>query len=118
MNPESPPPAGGTALPVQLWKPNRTLSYRVELAVQIIFAAFALISVATTIGIVATLVFETWEFFKEVPVWKFLTQTKWTPLFGSAQFGIMVLISATLRTSAISMLVAIPLGMLAAICLS
>lgn len=105
-------------MPVQLWKPNRTLSYRVELAVQIIFAAFALISVATTIGIVATLVFETWEFFKEVPVWKFLTQTKWTPLFGSAQFGIMVLISATLRTSAISMLVAIPLGMLAAICLS
>ncbi|MGA1262503.1 MAG: phosphate ABC transporter permease subunit PstC [Prochlorothrix sp.] len=101
-----------------LWQPNRTLHKRVEKTVQTVFASFALISVATTIGIVAALMYETVEFFKEVPLWDFLTQTRWTPLFGSAQFGIMVLISATFRTSAISMLVAVPLGMLAAICLS
>lgn len=111
-------PGAGATPPGALWKPNRTLSKRVEMTVQTIFASFALISVVTTIGIVATLVFETWEFFKEVPFWNFVTQTKWTPLFGSAQFGIMVLISATLRTSLISMVVAIPLGLLAAICLS
>jgi len=101
-----------------LWKPNRTLSKRVEMTVKVIFAAFALISVATTLGIVATLIFETFEFFKEVPIWKFLTQTKWTPLFSSGEFGIIVLISATLLTSFISMLVAIPLGLLGAVCLS
>lgn len=85
---------------------------------KVLFAAFALVSVATTLGIVATLIFETFEFFKEVPVWDFLTQRKWTPLFSSGEFGIIVLISATALTSAISMVVAIPLGLLAAICLS
>lgn len=109
---------GNSPLDQSLWKPNRTLSKRVEMTVKVIFAAFALISVATTLGIVATLIFETFEFFKEVPIWKFLTQTKWTPLFSSGEFGIIVLISATLLTSFISMLVAIPLGLLGAICLS
>ena len=85
---------------------------------KVLFAAFALVSVATTLGIVATLIFETFEFFKEVSVWDFLTQRKWTPLFSSGEFGIIVLISATALTSAISMVVAIPLGLLAAICLS
>jgi len=101
-----------------LWKPNRQLNQRIELGVKLIFATFALISVITTLGIVLTLVFETFEFFKEVPIWNFLTQTKWTPLFSSGEFGIFVLISATLLTSSISMMVAIPLGLLAAVCLS
>lgn len=101
-----------------LWQPNRQLNKRVELLVKIIFAAFAMVSVATTIGIVLTLIYETIEFFIEVPIWKFLTDTRWTPLFTSAQFGIMVLISATFLTSFIAILVALPLGLLSAICLS
>ncbi|WP_204105048.1 MULTISPECIES: phosphate ABC transporter permease subunit PstC [Spirulina sp. CCY15215] len=101
-----------------LWQPNRQASKRVQFAVKTVFAIFALVSVATTIGIVLTLVFETFEFFREVSLWHFLTDTKWTPLFSSAQFGIFVLISATLMTSGIAILVALPLGLLAAICLS
>ncbi|MEA5467528.1 phosphate ABC transporter permease subunit PstC [Spirulina sp. 06S082] len=101
-----------------LWQPNRKLNKRVQFAVKTVFAIFALVSVATTIGIVLTLVFETFEFFQEVSLWHFLTDTKWTPLFSSAQFGIFVLISATLMTSGIAILVALPLGLLAAICLS
>jgi phosphate transport system permease protein len=84
----------------------------------VLFATFAFISVATTIGIVLTLIFETVEFFQEVSLWQFLTDRQWTPLFTNAQFGIFVLISATFLTSAIAIAVALPIGLLAAICLS
>lgn len=77
-----------------------------------------MVSVATTIGIVLTLIFETIGFFKVVPLWRFLTETSWTPLFSSAQFGIMVLISATVMVSFIAIAVALPLGLLSAIFLS
>ncbi|QMS89453.1 phosphate ABC transporter permease subunit PstC [Nostoc edaphicum CCNP1411] len=101
-----------------LWQPNRALSKRVETGVRALFALFAFVSVVTTIGIVLTLIFETVEFFQEVSIWQFLTDTQWTPLFTNKQFGIMVLISATLLISVIAIAVALPLGLLAAICLS
>ena len=101
-----------------LWRPKRAASKRVEAMVKGIFATFAFVSVATTIGIVLTLIFETVSFFSEVPIWRFLTDTAWTPLFANKQFGIIVLISATLLTSAIAIAVALPIGLLAAICLS
>lgn len=101
-----------------LWQPNRQLSKRTEGIVKFIFGAFALVSVATTFGIVLTLIFETFEFFQEVPLWRFLTDRQWTPLFSNAQYGIWVLISATLLTTGIAILVALPLGLLAAIYLS
>ena len=102
----------------QLWAPNRKKSKQVELAVKILFGGFALVSVATTIGIVLVLIFETIEFFQEVPLWRFFTDTQWTPLFENPQFGIFVLMSATLLTSAIAIFVALPVGLLAAIYLS
>ena len=101
-----------------LWRPNRNRSEKIQFVVKAICALCALVSVATTAGIVFTLIFETFEFFKEVPFWKFLTDSQWTPLFRSANFGIFVLISATVLTSGISILVALPLGLLSAICLS
>lgn len=101
-----------------LWQPNRQRSKRTEGIVKFIFGAFALISVVTTFGIVLTLIFETFEFFREVPFWRFLTDRQWTPLFSNAQYGIWVLISATLLTTGIAILVALPLGLLAAIYLS
>lgn len=102
----------------QLWRPNRQKNKLVELAVQSIFGLFALVSVATTIGIIFVLIFETIEFFREVPFWRFLTDTEWTPLFRNAKFGIFVLISATFLTSIIAITVALPVGLLAAIYLS
>ncbi len=101
-----------------LWQPNRQLNRWIELAVKSVFALFAFVSVATTIGIVLSLIFEALSFFQEVPLWRFLTDTKWTPLFASAQFGIFVLISATVMTSVIAVIVALPLGLLSAIYLS
>jgi hypothetical protein len=68
-----------------------------------------LLSIGTTVGIVGVLVFETWEFFQEVSLIQFLTDTQWTPLFSDKHFGISVLLSATLMTSAGAILVALPL---------
>jgi phosphate transport system permease protein len=78
----------------------------------------ALISIFTTAGIIGVLIFETIEFFQEVPLWRFLTETQWTPLFTEKYFGIVVLLSATFLTSFGAMVVALPLGLLAAIYLS
>ncbi|MGF1602755.1 MAG: phosphate ABC transporter permease subunit PstC [Thermosynechococcaceae cyanobacterium] len=102
-----------------LWQPRRGFNQWVEKIFKIAFAAFALISVFTTFGIVFTLIFETLEFFQEVSMIRFLTETQWTPLFpNDSKFGIGVLVSATLMTSLIALCVALPLGLLASICLS
>ncbi len=101
-----------------LWRPNRDRSRLIQSVVKFICGAFAAVSIVTTLGIVATLLFETISFLQEVPIWQFLTDRKWTPLFASKEFGIFVLVSATVMISVISILVAMPLGLLAAICLS
>jgi phosphate transport system permease protein len=114
--------SGSTALipaaSSERWLPNRSLSRGVEILVKLLFGAFASISIFTTIGIVFTLIFETIEFFKVVPLWRFFSETQWTPLFTNAQFGIIVLITATVMTSFIAIAVALPLGLLSAIFLS
>lgn len=101
-----------------VWKPNRAKSKRDENIVRLVFGAFAMISVLTTFGIIFSLIGETFKFFSQVSIWQFLTDTQWTPLFTNPQYGIFVLISATFLTSFIALLVAVPLGLLAAICLS
>jgi phosphate transport system permease protein len=78
----------------------------------------ALISLLTTTGIVYALLEETIVFFGQVGVGEFLFGTKWTPLFGSASFGVLPLVAGTLATTLIGLLVAIPLGLGAAIYLS
>jgi phosphate transport system permease protein len=82
----------------------------------------ALVSVLTTIGIVIAIIGPTIEFFREpaVSLWGFLTGTEWTVLFSEAQreFGVLPLVTATLTTTVIALLVAIPLGLGAAIYLA
>jgi phosphate transport system permease protein len=111
-----------TASPVSTktsdWQPKRGSAKIIQAIVKTICGAFAAISVITTVGIVGVLIFEAIAFLQEVPLSQFLTQTRWTPLFASKQFGIMVLISATIMIAVISILVAAPLGLLAAICMS
>jgi len=78
----------------------------------------ALISVLTTTGIVLSLLGETIAFFGEVGVGEYITGTKWTPLFEPPSFGVLPLVSGTFLITGIAMLVAIPLGLSAAIYLS
>jgi phosphate transport system permease protein len=78
----------------------------------------ALISVLTTTGIIVSLLGETIAFFGEVPITDYLFGTKWSPLFDPASFGVVPLVSGTFLITAISLLVAVPLGLGAAIYLS
>jgi phosphate transport system permease protein len=70
------------------------------------------------LGIVAVLLVETIEFFREVSWLEFLTDTQWTPLFADKHFGILPLVTGTLLTASIAVLVAMPIGLWSAIYLS
>jgi len=89
-----------------------------EKAIEMVLLMAALVSVATTVGIVFILVKESLVFFEHVSLFDFLTDTQWTPLFDDAHYGIMVLVSGTLVSSLVGLLVAIPLGTIIAIYLS
>jgi phosphate transport system permease protein len=83
-----------------------------------------IVSIFTTIGIVVVLGRESLLLFQEInaqgepiiTLGEFLTTTRWQP--GGELFGIWPLLQATLMTSFVAMLVAIPLGLGAAIYLS
>jgi phosphate transport system permease protein len=89
-----------------------------ELVVQGILFLAAAISVLTTLGIVASLLFPAIEFFGEVSPVDFLTGTTWTPLFLNGEFGVLPLVVGTIMISLISALLAFPLGLGVAIYLS
>ena len=78
----------------------------------------ALISILTTLGIVLSLLRETLSFFGDVPVGDFLFGTEWSPLFADPSFGVLPLISGTLLATGIAMVVAVPLGLGAAVYLA
>jgi len=89
-----------------------------ERVIEFILMMAALSAVATTLSIVAILLYESLSFFKTVSVVDFFTDTQWTPLFEDAHYGILPLISGTLTTSAVALVVAIPIGTIGAIYLS
>ena len=96
---------------------SRLRHLRERLVESLLFLA-ALSSVVITIGIVGVLVVESAGFFKQISLLDFLTDTQWTPLFDDAHYGILPLMAGTLVTTAIALVVAIPLGTITAIYLS
>jgi phosphate transport system permease protein len=97
-----------------------TARSRFEAGIKVALMAAAVLSVLTTVLIVGSLLFETIEFFGEVPVGDFLFGTEWTPQFSEAQqsFGVLPLVWGTIYLSLIALVVAVPLGLLSAIYLS
>lgn len=78
----------------------------------------ALITIAVTLGIIGVLGFEAINFFSEVSIIDFFTDTQWTPLFTDKHYGILPLLSGTLLTSFIAIAVALPIGLSISIYLS
>lgn len=94
--------------------PART---RVERVVLLLLLAASLLAILTTVGIVASLLFETGRFFSMVNPLEFLFGTHWSPANGS--FGAVPLYWGTIFIGAIiAMIVAIPLGLMSAIYLT
>ncbi len=83
-----------------------------------VLALCALVSVATTVGIVIALFVPAIEFFREISIADFLTGTNWSPLFEPASFGVLPLVAGTLLVTAIASIVAMPLGLGAAVYMS
>jgi phosphate transport system permease protein len=108
------PPSGAMSARLAYRRSRILREKLIELA---LFLA-ALVSVFTTVGIVYVLVKESVVFFSHVPLADFLGDTQWTPLFDDAHFGIVVLLSGTLTSSAVALAIAIPLGTIIAMYLS
>jgi phosphate transport system permease protein len=83
-----------------------------------VLALCALVSVATTVGIVVALFEPAIEFFREVSIVDFLTGKEWTPLFEPASFGVLPLVAGTLLVVFCACAVCIPFGLGSAIYLS
>ncbi len=82
------------------------------------------VAILTTLGIVLSVLFESIDFFNRVSIIDFLTGTVWDPRFAGAvgggeadegQFGLVPLMWGTLYISFVALLVAAPIGLLAAI---
>ncbi|WP_227939233.1 phosphate ABC transporter permease subunit PstC [Alkalihalobacillus deserti] len=97
---------------------NKSFDVIVERAMPKLFLICATISILTTIGIVFTLLFETITFFNHVSIIEFITSKEWYPMHSDPSFGILPLVSGTLLIALIAMVIAIPMGLGAAIYLS
>jgi phosphate transport system permease protein len=90
----------------------------VDSGVKVLLVAAALVSIITTIGIVVALIEPTVEFFGSVSIVEFFTGTVWTPTFASKAYGVWPLVVATLMVTAIAIVIAVPLGIGAALYLA
>jgi phosphate transport system permease protein len=103
------------ARPVRLTAPRRRLG---EDVVKAGLALCALVSVATTVGIVVALFVPAAEFFGDVSPVEFVTGKTWAPLFEPASFGVLPLVVGTLSVTLWACAVALPFGLGTAIYLS
>ena len=83
---------------------------QVERGIKLLLFLSAAIAIATTIGIVVSLVFESMRFFSMVPVTDFLFGSKWNAQT-NAEFGALPLFFGTFAISFIAMVVAAPIGL-------
>lgn len=90
----------------------------VERTVKYVLMACAGVSVLTTVGIVVVLLVESAQFFREVSIVEFLTNTRWAPFLVPQHFGILPLVCGTLLVTGGAAVVAIPIGLGTAIYLS
>ena len=92
---------------------------RVEFVVQGLLIAASSIAILTTVGIVASMLTETAAFFGKYPAKDFFLSLTWSPNFkGGSDLGIVPLLWGTLYISFIAMVVAVPIGLFAAIYLA
>ena len=97
---------------------SASASRPLETVVQVILRVAAGITIAITLGIVVALIIPSIGFFREVSLVEFLFGTRWAPRFADDSFGVIPLITATLWTTAIALVTAVPLGLGAAVFLS
>jgi phosphate transport system permease protein len=99
---------------------------RVEQIVRYALLGCSLIAILTTVGIVLSVLYESLQFFRLVPVTEFIFGTQWSPQLAiradqvgsSGAFGAVPLFAGTLLISFIAMAIAVPIGLFSAIYLA
>ena len=113
---------GGFALAYAQTHGDLRARNRVEAGILWLLIAAATVAIMTTVGIVFSLLFNTIEFFRLYPAREFFTSLNWAPSFsgrgGSSQLGIIPLLWGTFYISIVALLVAVPIGLFAAVYLS
>lgn len=105
-------------LAFSLWRiaPRYRARNVTERAILVLLIGSSFVAVLTTFGIVFSLVFETWHFFQIYPADKFFLSLTWNPQFrGGSDLGIWPLVWGTFYVSLIALIVAVPVGLMAAV---
>ena len=117
---------GGLSLAWLQISPAMRSRNRVEGVVKAILVLFSSIAILTTLGIVLSVIFESLLFFEKVSMTDFFFGSEWSPQIAlrqdqvgaSGAFGAVPLFTGTLMVTVIAMLIAVPIGLMAAIYLS
>lgn len=117
---------GAGALAWRAIGPKMRARNRVEWIVSGLLIASSLIAILTTVGIVLSVLFESFRFFQKIPLTEFLFGLEWSPQIAlradqvgaSGAFGAVPLFAGTLLISFIALLVAVPIGLMSAIYLA
>ena len=113
------PALAGAAFGLTTITPDFRARTFTERTVMVFLILCSLVAVLTTVGIVASLVFESVHFFQLYPASEFFFSTVWNPKFGGgSSLGIWPLIWGTLYVSAIALIVAVPIGLMSAVYLA
>ena len=105
-------------------RPDLRARNRVEIAIKVVLIACSTIAILTTIGIVMSVLSEAIRFFTYIPPADFFFGTSWNPRFsttghgGQGDFGLLPLLWGTIMITIIAMIVAVPIGLMAAVYLS
>ncbi|MCU0831226.1 MAG: phosphate ABC transporter permease subunit PstC [Rhizobiaceae bacterium] len=92
---------------------------RVESVVLALLVLASTIAILTTVGIVLSMLSESLRFFTMYPASEFFFGLTWSPNFrGNSELGLAPLLWGTLYISLVSMIVAVPIGLFAAIYLA
>lgn len=89
-----------------------------ERAIYSVLFVCVLLSVLTTVGIILSMIVETFSFFQEVSISEFFMDSRWTPWFADKHFGILPLVAGTALILFGASVVALPIGLASAIYLS
>ncbi len=110
--------AGG-ALGLGRATPDFRARNAVERAMRGVLISAALVAILSTVGIILALIFNTVEFFRLYPATEFFFGSTWSPSFGGgSDLGILPLLWGTLYISLIALVVAVPIGLFAAVYLA
>jgi phosphate transport system permease protein len=94
----------------------------VERFLSAVMLACSVAAILTTLGIIASLLYESFAFFSRVPLHEFLFGLRWEPqiairedqVAGAGAFGAVPVFAGTLLISVIAMAVAVPIGLFTA----